>query len=300
MIYNDFSLFLFMKLKGIILAGGKGTRYNPLGSLIGKELLPVKHHKNLQNYHEKYHGDSFIEVIENQLKNLVDETYIVINPSKLNNLDKVNLSSSLVMQKNANGDAEAIFEVIKKDPDSSYLIHYGDLFGNFEGYEEHLQKSLNYFEEKRPDVLFLTYEVCDDKEVERFGVFKVEPLENGLYKVTSIVEKPKEKLIKDSLKDEKGCYLVNSGVYILNPKTLYNLMESETERANKGEIDEAVMARIINRCLEENKCNVLAYKLPERLEDLGTFNDYIFHHAKFLPENYQKQLYEFLKNKFEK
>ena len=264
--------------EGIILAAGEGTRFYPLSKYLAKEFLPIPYYKDKENYHAKNNGTPFIVAIYDQIKDLTDSIYLVVNSLKQKSLDEIKkdyqIKAREVHKDLPLGDASALDGLLKEG--KTYLIHYGDLIYNSPKFREDISEALNIIKNQEYGVVFLANKVFDEEEVKRFGVFKTEG-----NKIIEIYEKPKEKEILESLK-KKDYWLVNSGIYVLKPnKELIEYIREETERAknefyNKGKFKEAVMTKILNNLIKKGfPAYAVEIKDHKNFMDLGTFKDWI-------------------------
>jgi glucose-1-phosphate thymidylyltransferase len=163
------------EMKGIILAGGSGTRLHPLTLAISKQLLPV------------YNKPMIYYPISVMMLAGIRELLIISTPHDLPLFEKVlgdgsqlGLSFSYRVQSAPNGIAEAFIigeSFIGQDPVSLILgdnIYYGN----------HLQPLLFRAAQKRKGATIFGYEV---KDPERYGVVALDS--SG--QPTSLIEKPK-------------------------------------------------------------------------------------------------------------
>lgn len=162
-------------MKGIVLAGGSGTRLHPLTLGVSKQLLPVYNKPMI------YYPLSILMLAR------IRDILIITTPEEqhlfqrlLGDGTKLGVNFQYAVQAKPNGLAEAFIigeKFIGKDPVCLILgdnIFYGNHMGPF------LQKAC----EKKEGATLFGYEV---KSPERYGVAEIEP--SG--KVLSIEEKPK-------------------------------------------------------------------------------------------------------------
>lgn len=162
-------------MKGIILAGGSGTRLHPMTLGVSKQLLPV------------YNKPMIYYPLSVLLQANIREILIITTPEEqhlfkrlLGDGSKLGVSLSYAVQPNPNGLAEAF--IIGKDfigNDSVCLILGDNLF-----YGNDLKKLLQKAHDKKKGATLFGYEV---KSPERYGVVDVDNEGN----VLSIEEKPK-------------------------------------------------------------------------------------------------------------
>ena len=161
--------------KGIILAGGSGTRLSPLTKAVNKQLLPI-YDKPLIFY------PLSILMLAN-IKNIL----IIVNPGQIDNFKSLlgdgkrfGIKIQYKIQKKPKGLADAFIlgkDFIKKD---NVALILGDNFFYGQSLTDKLEKSLSHNSGAR---IFLK----NVKTPENFGVAKI--IE---HKIEKIIEKPKK------------------------------------------------------------------------------------------------------------
>jgi len=161
--------------KGIILAGGSGTRLSPLTKAVNKQLLPI-YDKPLIFY------PLSILMLAN-IKNIL----MIVNPGQIDNFKSLlgdgkrfGIKIQYKIQKKPKGLAEAFIlgkEFIKKD---NVALILGDNFFYGQSLTDKLEKSLLHHDGAR---IFLK----NVKMPENFGVAKIIN-----HKIEKIIEKPKK------------------------------------------------------------------------------------------------------------
>ena len=160
-------------MKGIILAGGNGTRLNPLTSATSKQLLPI-YDKPLIFY-------PLVTLMELQIKDIA----IIVKSSEqkrffslLGNGQKFGIKITYLIQDNANGLAEAFVIAENFIGTSNVTLILGDnIF-----YGDSLKHSLS-----KKFISGATIACCKVNDPERYGVARVK---DGV--VLEIIEKPTE------------------------------------------------------------------------------------------------------------
>lgn len=163
-----------IKYKGIVLAGGSGTRLYPLTSATSKQLLPVYDKPMV------YYPISVLMIAG--IRNIL----IITSPEDLQNFKRLlkdgssyGINIEYEVQEKPEGIAQAISIGKKFIGKSNVCLILGDNIFHGQGLEENLKKAVT---KKKGSTIF-AYKVMDPK---RFGV--VEFSKN--YKVISIQEKP--------------------------------------------------------------------------------------------------------------
>lgn len=193
-------------MKGIILAGGTGTRLLPLTAITSKQLLPV------------YDRPMIFYPLDTLIKAGIKDILIIVAPEHSGNFlnllgsmfRKFGVNLSFVVQKSPRGLAEAyLLAEDFLDGESSTLILGDNIF------EDDFTEAIQTFEEGGR---IFAKEVTDPK---RFGV--VEFGEDN--KVLSIEEKPEE---------PKSNYAI-PGVYIFDSRAVE--IAKALAPSNRGEIE---------------------------------------------------------------
>lgn len=166
-------------MKGIILAGGSGTRLHPITKVVSKQLLPVYDKPMI------YYPLSVLMLAG------IKEILIISTPHDLPNFEKLfedgtqlGLKLSYKVQPSPDGLAQAFIlgeEFIGKD---DVCLVLGDNIFYGAGFQKVLSDSVRIVKEENKAVVF-GYNVEDP---ERYGVAEIDENSN----VLSIVEKPKE------------------------------------------------------------------------------------------------------------
>lgn len=167
-------------MKGIILAGGSGTRLAPLTQIISKQLLPV------------YDKPMICYPLATLMNIGIKEILIISTPQDTKNIEKflgngsnLGLKIEYEIQENPKGIAEAFIIGEKFVGDDNVCLILGDNI--FYGSDFNCETFKNYFDDlynKRFDSLIFAYQVSDP---ERYGVVELDKKSNM---AISIEEKP--------------------------------------------------------------------------------------------------------------
>ena len=186
-------------MKGIILAGGNGTRLAPLTNVISKQLLPV-------------YDKPMICYPLATLMNLEIKDILIISTSQdTPNIEKYlgdgsdyGIKISYAVQDQPNGIGEA-FLIGEKfiGQDSVCLILGDNIFYGAEIARENLEEKITQIKSKKLGGVVFAYHVSDP---ERYGVLE---LDENDEKIVSIEEKPKN---PKSNWAATGLYIYNSDV----------------------------------------------------------------------------------------
>ena len=235
-------------MKGIILAGGKGTRLYPITKAISKQLLPVYNKPMIY-----YPINTLLEIgIKDILIITTPEDQVYFKNLLIDNQDfKVNFEFKI--QNNPNGIAEAF--VIGEDfiqNDDVCLILGDNLFFNSKLiHQKKLIKSSKIF-------------VKEVKNPNRYGVLEIQNNEPIL-----IHEKPKENISN---------YIV-VGIYMYNNSVINNVKKLKPSKRGELEITD-----LNNIYLKNKDCEVVFMKENSVWYDSGDF-DSLLNAANFVSKN---------------
>lgn len=218
--------------KGIILAGGKGTRLSPITLGVSKQLLPL------------YNKPAIYYPLSTLMLSGIRKFLIIVNPKDLNNFqsllgngEQFGIEISYAEQSSPDGIAQAFTIGEKFIGDSNVALILGDNFF----YGNSLSKDLLKASKKNKGATIFASEV---KDPERYGVVD---FDEDL-KVKSIIEKPKAPLTNYAV---TGLYFYDNNV-IEYSKTLEPSERGELEITDlnmiylrKGELEVNLFARAI-------------------------------------------------------
>ncbi|NEU32292.1 NTP transferase domain-containing protein [bacterium LRH843] len=194
-------------MKGVILAGGKGTRLYPLTSTINKHLLPVGHYPMI------YHP------IQTLKESGINEILIVTGIDDMGQIARqlgsgknFGVKFTYKVQEQAGGIAEALSLAEDFVKNEAFIAILGDNI-----FFENIRMFVNSFKESNSAAKVLIKEV---ESPERYGVAKIE---NG--KVIKIIEKPVNPTSK---------YAV-TGIYMYDA-TVFEKIKNIT-RSKRGELE---------------------------------------------------------------
>ncbi len=237
-------------MKGIILAGGKGTRLYPITKAISKQLLPVYNKPMIY-----YPINTLIEIgIKDILIITTPEDLIYFKNLLINN-DDFNLNFEFKVQKKPNGIAEAFIigeEFIKNE--DVCLILGDNLFFN--------SKSITKKSLKKSSKIFV-------KKVENPNSYGVLEVFNDTPKL--IHEKPQEFFSNFAV---VGLYMYTSSVI------------DKVKRLNPSKRGELEITDLNNIYLKGGECDVVYLEDDSSWFDSGTFDSLL--KASNFVKNYEK------------
>ena len=216
-------------MKGIILAGGSGTRLYPLTKVISKQLLPV------------YDKPMIYYPLSTLMLSGINEILIISTPTDLplyerllGNGNELGLDISYKIQPSPDGLAQAFIlgEDFIGEDDVALVLGDNIFYGT--GFSGLLKSSVQVVEKEKKAVVF-GYEV---KDPERYGVVE---FNNDNMEVVSLDEKPKR---------PKSNYAV-VGLYFY-PNNVISLAKN-VKPSDRGELE---ITSVNNSFLEVNKLKV--------------------------------------------
>ena len=236
-------------MKGIILAGGKGTRLYPITKAISKQLLPVYNKPMIY-----YPINTLLEIgIKDILIITTPEDLIYFKNLLINN-DDFNLNFEFKVQKKPNGIAEAFIigeEFIKNE--DVCLILGDNLFFN--------SKSITKKSLKKSSKIFV-------KKVENPNSYGVLEVLNDSPKL--IHEKPQEFISNFAV---VGLYMYTSSVI------------DKVKQLNPSKRGELEITDLNNIYLKNGECDVIYLEEKSEWFDSGTFES-LFDASEYVKRNY--------------
>ena len=231
-------------MKGIILAGGSGTRLAPLTNVISKQLLPV------------YDKPMICYPLATLMNLNIKEILIISTPQDTPNIEKFlgdgsdyGLKLSYAVQDEPKGIAEAFLIGEKFIQNENVCLILGDnIFYGAEINRENLEDKISQVKSGEIGGLVFAYHVSDP---ERYGVVEFD--END--KVLSIEEKPKH---------PKSNFAV-TGLYIYDSKVIQ--ITKNLKPSARGELE---ITDVNNAYLKMKKLGVIKLKRGFAWLDAGT------------------------------
>ena len=232
-------------MKGIILAGGSGTRLAPLTHVISKQLLPV------------YDKPMICYPLATLMNLGIKEILIISTPQDTQNIEKflgdgseLGIKISYEVQDQPKGIAEAFLIGEKFIGNSNVCLILGDnIFYGSEINSESLEEKITQLESKKIGGFVFAYHVSDP---ERYGVIE---LDADSDKVLSIEEKPKH----------PKSHLAVTGLYIYNSEVVE--ITKKLKPSSRGELE---ITDVNIAYLKKKKLGVVKLKRGFAWLDAGT------------------------------
>ncbi len=232
-------------MKGIILAGGSGTRLAPLTNVTSKQLLPV------------YDKPMICYPLATLMNLGITEILIISTPQDTPNIEKFlgdgknyGLKISYAVQEKPNGIAEAFLIGEKFIGNSNVCLILGDnIFYGSEISGENLKGKITEINNKKIGAYVFAYHVSDP---ERYGVITFDKDEE---KALAIHEKPKN---SESNWAVTGLYIYNNDIVKITKKI---------KPSARGELE---ITDVNNAYLKQKKLGVIQLKRGFAWLDAGT------------------------------
>jgi len=229
-------------MKGVILAGGKGTRLSPLTDVTNKHLLPV------------YDEPMLYKVIHTMVNSGIEDIQIVLGGDSVGDIVRLigngsqfGANISYVYQEGAGGIAEAISLTEEFVDGDKVAIHLGDNI-----FEDDFKEYVEEFENDYTHECYLFLKEVDDPE--RFGVAELDG-----EKIVNIKEKPD---------DPKSNYAV-TGLYLFNGD-VYDVIRRVIDKIGYSDRGELEITDVNNIYIERG--TVKGIKVDGFWSDAGKFD----------------------------
>lgn len=232
-------------MKGIILAGGSGTRLAPLTNVISKQLLPV------------YDKPMICYPLATLMSMGIRQVLIISTPDDTKNIEKflgdgkdLGIKISYAVQEKPRGIAEAFIigeKFIGKD--SVCLILGDNIFYGSEVSTDSLREKFNEMNSDKINAFIFAYHVSDP---ERYGVVEFNKTGN---RALSIEEKPKK---------PKSNWAV-TGLYIYDNQVIE--IAKNLQPSDRGELEISDVNKVY---LKKKKLGIIKLKRGFAWLDAGT------------------------------
>jgi UTP--glucose-1-phosphate uridylyltransferase len=222
--------------KVVIPAAGFGTRFLPQAKAMPKEMLPIVDKPVIQYVVEEAvdSGVKDIIIVTGALKRAIEDHFDVPNAELIKNLEnsgKLELLNEVkrisdmanfiyVRQKGPYGNGTPILAAEPAIEDEPFAVLWGDEF--IYAKPPRLAQMIKVYE-KYGGIVISGVRIEKKEDLKRYGIADIEPVEKGVFKIKSIVEKPDP--------DKAPSNLATHGGYILPPE-IFNALR--TIKPGKG------------------------------------------------------------------
>ncbi|MDX2082500.1 MAG: glucose-1-phosphate thymidylyltransferase RfbA [Rickettsiales bacterium] len=232
-------------MKGIILAGGNGTRLAPLTNIISKQLLPV--------YDKPMICYPLTTLMNLEIKDILIISTLQDTPNIekfLGDGSEIGIKISYAIQDQPKGIAEAFLIGEKFIGNENVCLILGDNIFYGDGINrENLQEKILQLEQREIGGFVFAYHVCDP---ERYGVVE---FDQSTQKIISIEEKPQN----------PKSNLAVTGIYIYNSEVVK--IAKSLQPSKRGELE---ITDVNKAYLDQNKLAVIRLKRGFAWLDAGT------------------------------
>ncbi len=224
--------------KAVIPAAGFGTRFLPQTKAMPKEMLPVVDKPVIQYVVEEVveSGVEDVIIVTGANKRAIEDHFDSPNQDLLNNLisggkedlikeiqEIANLANFIyVRQKGPYGNGTPVLCAEPAINNEPFAVVWGDEF--IYANPPRLAQMIRVYE-KTGGVVLSGFRIEEKKDLKRYGIADIEPVENNVYKVKAIVEKPDP----DSAPSDLGII----GAYILPPEIFDALRAVKPGKSNE-------------------------------------------------------------------
>jgi UTP--glucose-1-phosphate uridylyltransferase len=213
--------------KVIIPAAGFGTRFLPFTKAMPKEMLPIIDKPVIQFVVEEAVAAGIKDVIivtSWQKRSLEDHfDYSLELERQLESCGKLEMLKEIhripelanfiyIRQKGPYGNATPVISARHLVENEPFAVLWGDEF--FHSSPPRLKQMMDVYEKYGHSVISAV-RIPDKNDVSKYGIADIEPIENNVFRIKSLVEKPKP--------DEAPSNLATHGAYILTPGILESL-----------------------------------------------------------------------------
>jgi len=263
--------------KAVIPLAGLGTRLLPITKSQPKEMLPIYdkpaiHHAVEEGKKSGIENFLFItgrgkESIENYFDYSFELEERLKRENKFDYLKEIQDIQNLgkifyIRQKEPKGLGDAIYLAKNFVNDEPFAVILADDIFIYD--EPPLRKLIKVFEKYYG--IILSIKRVDYDKVENYGIIKGKQIENNLYEVLDLIEKPK--------KDEAPSNLAIIGRYILPPQIFNVIPNLKPGKNQEIQLTDAIKSLI-------NEVKVYAYEIEDLHFDIGNKLDFILANLQF-------------------
>jgi len=257
-------------MKAVIPAAGLGTRFLPATKAQPKEMLPVFDKPTIQYVIEEAVASGIDDILivtgkgKRSIEDHFDRSFELEHQLKSNNkfdyLNEVKEISDLadiyyVRQKKQLGLGDAIYCAEKHVGDEPFAVMLGDTITK--GNTPCTKQLIDVYNKYQSSAIAVESVPCE--KVERYGIIKGSEIEDSLYKIEELVEKPKV--------NEAPSNLAIMGRYVLTPDIFEHIANTEPGFGGEIQLTDA-LAKLDN--IYGNVFKGKTYDIGNRIEWLKT------------------------------
>ncbi|HEY4487168.1 MAG TPA: UTP--glucose-1-phosphate uridylyltransferase GalU [Candidatus Paceibacterota bacterium] len=229
--------------KAIIPAAGYGTRFLPATKAMPKEMLPVVDKPIIQIVVEEAvaSGIEDIIIVTGWNKRSIEDHFdfpttleqFLREASKDKQADEVTRIATManfvyIRQKGPYGNGTPVLNARSVIGDEPFAVLWGDEFIRSD--PPRLKQMMDVWE--KYGVPNISAVRVPEESVEKYGIADVSPVEDGVFKINNLVEKPKPK--------DAPSNLAAHGAYIMTPRLFEILEETPLGRGNELWLADAI------------------------------------------------------------
>jgi len=260
--------------KCLFPAAGYGTRFLPATKAMPKEMLPILTKPLIQYGVEEAMdaGCSIMAIITGRGKRAITDHFDISyelehqikntkKESLLNGIREIinRCTFTYTRQNEMRGLGDAIYKgkalVGEKYPFAVLLADDLCINENGDGVLTQMIKL-----HKRYQCSIIAIMEVDDQDVHKYGIIEGIELENGIYRVSNMIEKPKD--------GETSGNLAVIGRYILTPDIFSNIKDTKPDTNREIQLTDAL-------CKMSKKDRVIAYKFQGKRFDCGSIDGFV-------------------------
>jgi UTP--glucose-1-phosphate uridylyltransferase len=284
--------------KAVIPAAGFGTRFLPQTKAMPKEMLPVVDKPIIQYVVEEVvqSGIKDIVIVTGSSKRAIEDHFDMPNADLVNNLIQSGKEELLnevkkiaemanfiyVRQKGLYGNGTPVLSAESVIGNENFAVLWGDDF--ISSNPPRLSQMMKVWE-KYGGVVISGVRIESEDRLSRYGIAELEPIEDGVFEIKKIVEKPRP--------EEAPSNLATHGAYILPPEIFGAL-----KNLKPGKGGEIWLVDAINALREQGipvyACEIkngVYYDTGNKLEYLKTVVEFALKHTEL-----NGKFREYLKN----
>jgi len=229
-------------IKAVIPVAGFGTRFLPITKAQPKEMLPVIDKPVIQYVVEEFITAEIKNILlvtgrekrslEDHFDKSIGLDMLLKEKGKHELLKEINKISDVnlfyVRQKERRGLGDAVLQAENFVDSGPFIVHVGDTILVSE--KNPLQELIKVYEEYKKPVIFFERVAMED--VEKYGIIDAKKVKNGVYKINSLVEKPK--------KEQAPSNMAVIGIYLLDKKIFECIKKTKPGVGNEIQLTDAI------------------------------------------------------------
>lgn len=265
-----------MKINKVVIpAAGFGTRFLPQTKAMPKEMLPLVDKPVIQYVVEEavQSGIRDVILVTGSNKRAIEDHFDKPSQDLIQNLldgkkekllEQVNKIAEManfiyIRQKGPYGNGTPVLSAEPVIDNEPFAVLWGDEF--IAATPPRLQQMIEVYE-KYPGIVISGVEIKKKEDLSRYGIADLEPVEDNVYRIKKIVEKPTP--------DEAPSNIATHGAYILPPEIFGAL-----KRVKPGKGGEIWLVDAINLLMQEGMNTYTVVVKDAKYYDTGNKLEYM-------------------------